>query len=77
MLKDTIDWLISVEDGSRTFYEKAAVVFSDDEGLARLLKGLAADEKNHFDMVSAAGKRLEEQLAEPPALVTVDPEIKE
>ena len=73
-----IDWLISMEDSARDFYQEAAAFFEKDKEFAALLINLAADEKLHSDMLKKASgclTTLPPEKIEPPP-VSIGPETK-
>lgn len=70
-MHELTNWLIGIEDASYGFYVKAAAVFSDDKGLAALLRHLADDEKIHGDVVRKAYDLIKNEKEEP-GLITLD-----
>lgn len=55
-MKELISWLANVESSARDLYESAALYFAADKDLAILLTRLAADEQEHFEIVTRAGE---------------------
>jgi CheY-like chemotaxis protein len=53
-MKESIDWLIKIEDTSARIYEKAAAQFLDDKEFADFLMHLAKEEKQHYNHLCKA-----------------------
>lgn len=58
-MKDIIVWLLKNEEAARQIYEKAAVIFQDDEDLKELLETLAEDEVFHVRIMEEASEFLQ------------------
>jgi CheY-like chemotaxis protein len=74
-MKDIVEWLLSIESAAGAFYKAAAEAFRKDEGLARFLDHLAADEKWHHRVIGTAAGHLEEGAA-PVSAFSLDPDFR-
>lgn len=74
-MKETIEWLMGIEDGARIFYEAAAELYPEDAGLMTLLYSLAADEGFHHRLLESALWQID--VAQPePGCVVIDTEAR-
>lgn len=74
-MRDIIDWLVDFETTAAVFYDKAAVYFSTDPELEKLLTELADDERYHASIINEASDYLLDSRP-PESLVTLDLDSK-
>ena len=59
-MKEIVAWLSTIELSANTFYSGAAELFSDDPSLKTFCQDLAADEQDHYAIMTSAAKYLAE-----------------
>jgi CheY-like chemotaxis protein/rubrerythrin len=63
-MEDIITWLCHIEDLARNFYTRAADRFKEDPVLSDLLRRLAEEEAQHYQLLKSAGDSFRDK--EPP-----------
>lgn len=75
-MKESIEWLIGIEDRAHKVYERAAMHLKDDKDFTDFLWYLAADEKVHYDFMRKASELIKDDYL-PPDIVEVGSATKQ
>jgi CheY-like chemotaxis protein/rubrerythrin len=76
-MKEILAWLQSVEGLARDAYAQAASSFLDDPQLSIFLKGLAEEEKTHYDLMARLSELLPVLPAPPQSDIRLEPATRE
>jgi CheY-like chemotaxis protein len=74
-MKKLVEWLISIERMSGSFYKDAAAAFRHDEVLTRFLDHLAADERWHSHIIEIAADYVQDGMGLS-SVISMDPETR-
>ena len=75
-LKETIDWLLTIEHLACAFYGEVAEGFKKDEKISKFFRLLSGEEAWHAKVMESASEYLVQHTA-PPFSISVDDETKE
>ncbi len=76
-MKETIEWLIKVEQAAGELYSSAAFFFEKDKKLSAFLEELAEDEAWHFHVMGSAAEFIRASPDMKPAQVALDYESRQ
>jgi len=75
-MKDTIDWLLTIEYLARSFYSEVGVEFKEDGKLSQFFQHLSEEEAGHAQVMISALEYLLQHVA-PTFSISVDDQTKE
>jgi CheY-like chemotaxis protein len=75
-MKETISWLLKIENLARSFYSEVGVGFKEDEKFSQFFRHLSHEEEWHAQVMERASKYLVQHVA-PPFSISVDDITKE
>jgi CheY-like chemotaxis protein len=75
-MRETIDWLLTIERLAGAFYREVAEGFKEDEKISKFFRHLSGEEAWHAKVMESASEYLVQHIA-PPFSISVDDETKE
>src|SRR5271169_802800 len=75
-LKETVDWLLTIERLAGAFYGEVADGFKGDEKISKFFRHLSREEACHAKVMESASEYLAQHIS-PPSSISVDNDTKE